>query len=115
MIVKITGKHMELTDAMKTYAEKKVAKIIKFHDKVSEIEVIFDVEGQKTHVELIVCVANHTKPFVVTTSDEDAYACLDLAIDKMDRQIVKHKEKARNHKGKTGAGEAAAEVLESKE
>ena len=113
MITKITSRHMELTDALKSYAEKKIAKISKFHNRLSEIEMILDSEGIESKVEIIVRSADHSKPFVVHCSNEDAYACLDIAIDKMERQIVKHKGKIHHNKGKAGAGEASADVLEA--
>jgi len=112
MRTKITGRHMELTEAMRAYTEKKIARLSKYNNRVSEIEVIHDCEGQLKKVEIILKVDNH-QPFVVNHSDEDAYACLDSAVDKIERQLTKHKEKTRIHKGRTSAAEATAEIIES--
>ncbi len=104
MRLKITGRHMELTDSIREYVEKKVGKITKFYDRLSEIEVIVDSEAKKSKVELIVKADNH-QPFVVHDSNDDAYACLDSVVDKMERQLKKYKEKSRSHKGHSSAGD----------
>ncbi len=111
MQTKIMGRHMEVTEALRNYAEKKLARLDKF-SRISDIEVIFDNEGVVHKVEIIVKAGSRQR-FVVSHTEEDAYACLDAAIDKMDRQLIKDKEKSRNHKGRTGAAEATAEVIEA--
>jgi len=112
MRTKITGKQMELTDAMRSYIEKKIAKINKFQSRVSEIEVVISSEGISSRVELIIRTGN-TSPFVVTCSNEDAYVCVDAAVDKIERQIVRFKEK-HNRKGRTSAAEAGAEAISAR-
>lgn len=114
MLIKITGRHMELTDAIRSYAEKKITRLQKYNSRISEMEVIIDTQGNSHKVEII-AKADHHQPFVVNVTDEDAYACLDLAIDKIERQLTKHKEKTRSHKGRMGAAEASADVLEARE
>ena len=113
MITKITGRHMEVTDAMRNYAQKKIAQLGKFYNRLSEIEVVMESEGVIHKVEIIISVDNHP-PFVVRDSNQDAYACLDTAVDKIERQLNKHKEKLRNHRGRSGAAEASAEVIEAR-
>ena len=53
MLTKITGRHMELTDAIRNYAEKKTARLQKYNRKISELEVIIDTEGGSHKVEII--------------------------------------------------------------
>lgn len=112
MITKITGRHIEVTEAMRNYAEKKIGKLKKFYNRLSEIEVIIGSEGQSHIVEIIIRADNH-QPFVVKQSNEDAYACLDGAVDKIERQLTRHKEKSRRRKGRTSASEATAEVMDA--
>ena len=112
MITKITGRHMEVTEAMHNYAEKKIAKFKKFYNRLSEIEVIIGKEGQTSIVEIIIRADNH-QPFVVKQSNEDAYACLDGAVDKIERQLTRHKEKSRSRKGRVSASEATADVIDA--
>jgi len=115
MITIITGRHLELTESMRDYAQKKVGRLSKYSKRLSEIEVTIDSSGTNNKVEIIAKVTNHVSPFVVTSSNEDAYACVDMAVDKMERQLVKDKEKTGNHKSRTCTSEATSDAIESKE
>ena len=118
MITKITSRHVELTDSLKEYAEKKVARLSKFHGRITEIEVVIDTDGKSSskgnnyQIEVIVHTGDGAKPFVVHHTDEDAYACIDGVVDRSERQLLKYKEQTKHHKGKTGAGEASIEAIE---
>jgi len=111
MHTKITGRHMEVTEAMREYVNKKLPRLKKYHRRISEIEIIVDGEGLHHKMEIIIKADNHQR-FVANHRAEDAYACFDTALDKIERQLVKHKEKSRNHKGRTGAAEATAEIID---
>jgi putative sigma-54 modulation protein len=89
---------MEVTPPMKSYAEQKAAKLLKYYDRIQEIEVIFDA-GKKdvTRVEMIVN-AEHKMQFIAHHDDGDAYACIDSCVDKLERQLSDHKKKVRNRK-----------------
>ena len=115
MMIKITGRHLELTESMRAYAQKKIGKLSKYSKRLSEIEVTIDSDGTNNKVEIISKVTNHASPFVVTSSNEDAYACVDMAVDKMERQLVKDKEKTGNHKSRICTSEATSDAMESKQ
>ena len=104
---------MEVTEAMRSYIEKKIARLSKHHNRISDVEVVIDEEGKNQKIEIIVKVDNHQR-FVVTQVEQDAYACVDTALDKIERQLTQYKEKTRSHKGKTGAAEAAIDFMESR-
>ena len=108
----ITGRHMELTDALREHIEKKIARIGKYYDRISELDVVVAAEGINHRVEIIARVDSH-QPFVVNDAGQDAYGCLDSAMDKIERQLTKHKEKIRNRKGRQGASEATADIIEA--
>jgi len=94
----VSARHADITDDMKAYAEKKASKLLKFYDKIQEIEVILDRESaQKHQVEMIVN-AEHKNIFVARESGEDLFACTDLAVDKLSRQLTRHKDRHRNRK-----------------
>ena len=102
MLFTITGKHIEITEAIKSHAEEKTAKLPKYYNSINKVEVIIDGgEGGNTSVGII-ARGEHNKFFVVTETGEDAYKCIDIAVHKLERQIRKQKEKERNHKH-TGA------------
>jgi len=114
VLTKIIGRHMEITDAMRAQVEKKVARLSKYHDRISAIEVVIDREGNVYKTEIIIKVDRHEN-FVVNYAHEDAYACLDSAMDKIERQLTRHKEKTRNHKGRASAAEASGNLTEMPE
>lgn len=99
MQFKITGKGIDVTDAIKAHAEEKTAKLPRYYSSISSVEVILDNDaGSKPSVEII-ARGEHNKVFVVTeqgNGDADLYACIDVAVHKMERQISKAKDKERN-------------------
>ena len=111
MITNISSRHSDLSSSVKSYIEKKVSKLSKFHSRITEIGVVLDSEGTKSTIEIIIHTGDGAKPFVLNYTDVEVYACIDGAIDRSERQLVKYKEQLKNHKGKTGAGEASADVL----
>lgn len=97
MIVTISGRHMEVTEALKNYAEQKAGKLVKYYDLIQEIEVVLDAQKDATRVEMIVN-AEHNGMFVAHHDQGDAYACIDGCVDKLERQLTDHKERHRNRK-----------------
>lgn len=97
MIVTLSSRHMEITPALKSYAEQKANKLTKYFDRIQEIEVVFDSGKGLTSVEMIVN-AEHNHTFVARTDQGDAYAGIDLCVDKLERQLSDHKKKIRNRK-----------------
>ena len=107
MIVTVTTRHMDITPAMKTFAEQKAGKLTKYYDRIQEIEVILDAGKDKTskekvRVEVIVN-AEHRNMFIAHHDEGDAYACIDACIDKLERQLSDHKKMFRNRKHDVGA------------
>ena len=98
MIVTITGKHVEITDAIRVHAEEKVEKLPRYYDSITQIEVVLEGnEGGKQCVEIIVH-AEHNDLLIAKEMGTDTYACIDAAVHKMERQLRKTKEKQRGHK-----------------
>jgi putative sigma-54 modulation protein len=97
VIVTISSRHMDVTEAMKAYAEQKANKLIKYYDLIQQIEVIFDAGKAATKVEMIVN-AEHKNMFIAHHEEGDAYACVDGCVDKLERQLTDHKKKHRNRK-----------------
>lgn len=107
---------MDVTEAMRAYVDKKIDRVHKYYNRISEIEIILNGDGDTVahQVEIICKVDNHA-PFIVTEKGEDLYACIDTAVDKIERQLTRHKEKLRIHKGQTSAGGATASFLDRQE
>ena len=99
----ISGKHIDLTEALKTYAEEKTAKLPKYFDSLIEIEVIVDGSDANNPTVEIIARASKSKPFIVTETSDDAYKCIDIAVHKLERQLRKKKEQQRDSKHIGGA------------
>ena len=98
MLFTITGKHIEITDAIRDHAEKKTSKLPRYYDNISQIEVIIDSsEGSNINVEII-AHAEHHKVFVGTDASQDAYQSIDMAVHKLEGQLRKAKGKERDNK-----------------
>ena len=98
MQVIVTGRHIEITDAIRARAEEQGSKMTRYYDRVSLVEVVVDKgERNQFQVEMIASVDNHDA-FVARTRHEDLYAGIDEVAGKMERQLTDHKEKLRNRK-----------------
>lgn len=98
MLITVTGKHIDITDAIRAHAEEKVEKLSRFYDLISQIEVIIEGnDGGKQLVEVL-AHAQHNDILVAKESGTDTYSCIDVAVHKLERQLKKTKEKQRTHK-----------------
>jgi putative sigma-54 modulation protein len=105
LLFKISGKHTEVPESVKSYAEEKTAKLPKFYDVVNQIEVVVDgKDGSKEAGNIaveIIARAERKKIFVVKEIGNDVYACIDLATHKLEQQLKKTKTKERDVKKHT--------------
>ena len=101
MIVTVAARHMDVSEALKKYAEQKAGKLVKYYDRIQEIEVIFDAGKDRTRVEMIVN-AEHKNMFIANHEEADAYAAIDQCVDKLERQLSDLKDKYRNRKHSGG-------------
>lgn len=97
VIVTVSSRHMDVTPPLKSYAEDKANKLIKYYDRIQEVEVVFDSGKDATRVEMIVN-AEHKNTFIAHHDEGDAYACIDGCMHKLERQLSEHKKKFRNRK-----------------
>lgn len=97
MDIRVTGRHIELPDDLLEYVHSKAGKLPRFYDRIHEVEVVFDQQAEQFSAEMIVRIG-HKHTLIASESGPDTYALVDLIVDKMERQLNKHKEKQRNHK-----------------
>lgn len=95
MQINITGHQLQVTEALKNYINEKFARIERHFDWVLDVHVVLEVEKLAQKAEATVQV-NSAKLFAEDIQ-EDMYAAIDGLIDKLDRQLVKHKEKQQQH------------------
>jgi len=94
----ITGKHIEVTKAIKAHAEQKTSKLPRYYNSINRIEVVIDGnDGGKISAEII-ARGEHNNVFVVTETGDDAYKCIDIAVHKLERRLRRKKNKQRNNK-----------------
>ena len=92
MQLNISGHHVEITDALNDYISEKFGRLERHSDFINTIQVILSVEKLLHKAESTVRV-NGAEIFANADS-EDMYAAVDLLVDKLDRQLLKHKDKA---------------------
>ncbi len=95
MNLNITGHHVEVTSAIHDYVKAKLDRVIRHFDNVTSVHVILSVEKLKQKAEVTLHVKG--KDIFADSVDADLYAAIDALADKLDRQVVKYKEKQSNH------------------
>ena len=96
MNLHLTGHHVQITPAMRDYVAGKLARITHHFDHVIDVNVILSVEKLLQKVEANVHVRG--RDIFCESIDTDMYAAIDGLVDKLDRTIIKHKEKALEHR-----------------
>ncbi len=96
MKISMTGRHLEVTPSLREYAEKRISRLEKYFHQLIDIGVIMSVEKLDHVVELL--VNGDGVQFHAIEKAGDMYSSIDLLVDKMEKQIVKFKEKHTGHK-----------------
>ncbi|MCI0505359.1 MAG: ribosome-associated translation inhibitor RaiA [Gammaproteobacteria bacterium] len=105
MQVNIAGHHLEVTQALRDYVTSKLEKLERHFDQVSNIDVILSIDKLVQKAEATVPVNGQN--LFAFAEDQDMYAAIDALVDKLDRQIIKRKEKATNHHRGAGINKRA--------
>jgi len=91
MQLNITGHHIDLTEPLKEYANNKLQKLERHFDHISNVQLTLSIEKQRQIAETTFHISG--ADLHARAEHEDMYAAIDILIDKLDRQILKHKEK----------------------
>ena len=89
MNLNLTGHHVDITPAIRDYVTSKIVRITRHFDQVIDVSVILSIEKLKRKAEATVHVSG--RDIFCETDHEDMYAAIDALVDKLDRQILKHK------------------------
>ena len=97
MNINLSGHHLEITPAIREHVLSKIEKVKRHFENVIDVNVILSVEKLRQKAEANVHLSGKT--IFVECDDENLYVAIDSLIEKLDRQILKHKEKgaARRH------------------
>jgi ribosome hibernation promoting factor len=91
MQVTITGKHRPLSDSLKIYIEEKVSELTHFYDKIIDANVVLEKESKNQVVAIKLRVSGHT--FTTENKSANLRAAIDSSVEKLEKQLVKHKQK----------------------
>ena len=101
MQISLNGHHVEITDALRDYISTKFERLARHFDQVTDIDVILSVEKLRHKAEATIPVKGGK--IFANAEDQDMYTAIDALSDKLDRQIVKRKEKVTDHHRSEGS------------
>lgn len=91
MQINVSGHHLEVTDSIRNYTLEKFERIERHFEHITNIHVILELEKKAQKAEATVHIKGGE--LFADASHDDLYAAIDALVDKLDRQILKHKEK----------------------
>jgi putative sigma-54 modulation protein len=100
MNLKISGHHLEVTPALREYVITKLDRVLRHFDQVIDGNVVLSVDNHKEkdrRQKVEVNLHLKGKDIFVESANGDLYAAIDLVIDKLDRQVVRHKDRLQGH------------------
>jgi putative sigma-54 modulation protein len=100
MQLNVTGHHVDVTPSMHDYVSQKLERLERHFDHVTNVHVILSVEKLRQKAEATLHISGGN--LFADAQDEDMYAAIDAMVDKLDRQIKKHKEKMTDHRRSEG-------------
>lgn len=95
MQINISGHQLEVTDALRNYLDEKFVRLERHFDKITSAQVIMSVEKLNQKVDATLRLAGGD--VVASAENTDMYAAIDALVDKLDRQLIKFKEKHLKH------------------
>ena len=95
MQLNVSGHHVEVTAPLREYVENKFERLQRHFDQITNTQVTLIVEKLVQKAEATVHISG--ADIFAQAESEDMYAAIDALADKLDRQLIKHKEKTRGH------------------
>jgi len=96
MNIIVNGRHLEITPALRQYAEEKIGKFTKYLSNISEAIVTLSVEKHRQKAEVLLKINGYLIQAECVTGD--VYSAIDEVVEKLEKQVVKYKEKLTNHR-----------------
>ena len=103
MQLNVSGHHVEVTDSLRNYVSTKLERIERHFDRITNMKVILSVEKQRQKAESTIHVIGGE--IYAAAEHNDLYTAIDQLADKLDRQVIKKKEKAKGHKHRAKVAE----------
>lgn len=95
MQITVTGHQMDVTEPLRNYVAEKIGRLQRHFDNMTTGNIVLHVEKNRHKAEATI----HAKGVTLhaDAEDGDMYAAIDSLADKLDRQVLKHKEKTTSH------------------
>ena len=100
MQLNLSGHHVEVTPSMRAYAEKRLERIMRHFERVIDVHMVMSVEKNEHKAEATLHVRGNDIHAIA--SDSNMYRAIDALADKLDRSVLRHKEKRRDHHATEG-------------
>lgn len=98
MQINVSGHHIEVTNSLRQYVEKKLERLERHYYQITNVHAILRVEKQGQKAEATVRIQGGD--IFAEAESDDLYAAIDMLVDKLDRQLIKQKEKMKDHKAR---------------
>ncbi|MCM2678610.1 ribosome hibernation promoting factor [Echinimonas agarilytica] len=95
MQLNLTGHHVDITPPLRDYVTEKLAKLERHFDNITNVHVVLNVEKLRQIAEATVHLSG--AEIFANAESESMYAAIDSLVDKLDRQVIRHKEKLQKH------------------
>ena len=101
MQINLSGHHVDITTPLRDYTTSKMEKLERYFDHVTDIHVVLGVEKLRHKAEATMHITGGN--IFADAEQENMYAAIDSLVDKLDRQVKKHKEKMTDHHRSEGS------------
>jgi putative sigma-54 modulation protein len=96
MQLNVSGHHIDVTDSLRNHVATKMEKLERHFDRITNMSVILSVEKQRQKAESTIHISGGE--IFAEAEHDDLYTAIDMLADKLDRQLIKKKEKTKDHK-----------------
>ncbi|MDO5653812.1 MAG: ribosome-associated translation inhibitor RaiA [Brachymonas sp.] len=98
MNLTISGHHLDITPALREYVTTKLERVTRHLDQLTDARVLLSIDNKKERRQRAECTLGvKGNDLRAESSHDDMYAAIDELVDKLDRQIVRYKDKLQNH------------------
>jgi putative sigma-54 modulation protein len=97
MQIEVSGHNVDVTQALRAYISEKSERLVRHFDNLISAHYVLRLEKLEHTAEATISVGGRTNPIHADATDEDMYAAIDALVDKLDRQVRRHKDKVTDH------------------
>ncbi len=109
MQISITGRHMDITDAIREHAHERLERSLLEFPRIQSVHLILDIEKYRHFAEVVIHAAKNIR-IDAKEESEDMYVSIDRAIDKAQKQLRRIQDKRQDHKSRDGIADVEIEV-----